>query len=446
MLLDWQEQDAKWLAGGNRLLAHDCGLGKTYIAAAAVNKNARGPVLVVCPRLSKEWWKQVLEEFGAKLVGICETAGRGVNWKAVAKHRGKPYPYVIVHPAAVRISYREMMRVSWGAIVVDEAHRFKNKKAKQTKALWRLSADWRIALTATPYGKSPADMWAILHWLQPQKFTSYWNFFHTFVDSYRPRGQNFTIVKGAKNLKYLAQVVEPYYLKRKKDEVLDLPPITYQERPVIIDGAQYELYRKLESEAYAMLHGKEVILSNALVQFLRLQQAALDPNQLAEDLPMFPVGTIPAKVQWLEEWLEDHPDEPVIITSRYRKFVEHWLKELSPKACIVGGMSREEALKAVSHFNEHGRLVGSLQAISESLNLQRAATMIVMDGSWSSVDEYQLANRIHRIGQTKPCTVIHLVGKLQDGRYSVDKRMRDSAVKGQSEARMVDSFVKELKA
>lgn len=445
-LYDWQQEDAEWLAGGNRLLAHDCGLGKTYIAAKTLVDNARGPVLVVSPRLSKEWWKEVLEGFGAQLVGVCESAGRGVNWKKLAKYKGRPYPFVIVHPTAVRMSYKDMVRIRWGAICVDEAHRFKNRKAKQTKALWKLSADWRIALTATPYGKSPADMWAILHWLQPKKYTSYWRFYHTYVDSFQPPGQRFHIVKGPKNLQLLAQTVEPYYLKRKKDDLLDLPPITYQDRPVIIGGEQYELYRKLEKEAYALLHGQEIILSNALVQFLRLQQCALDPNQLAEDLPMFPVGSVPAKVEWLEEWLEDHPDEPVIITSRYRKFVESWLRDIAPKACIVGGMSQQEALRAVKHFNKTGRLVGSLDAIKESLNLQRAATMIIADGTYSSTDEYQLANRIHRIGQKHPCTVIHLVGKLPDGRYTVDKKMRDSVNQGLSEAAMVDQFVKELKA
>ena len=408
-------------------------------------------MLVIAPRLTKEFWAYVVEEQEAGFAGVCGRAGRGIPWPRVTTWGAKkPSIFVIVHPEAVRISFEKMLRVNWDTIIVDEAHRFKNRKAKQTKALYKLRARRKILLTATPYGQSPADMWSLLHYMYPGKFRSYWRFYENYVDyssNYKGGGHRFRKVKGGKNLKMLAKEVEPFYLKRsKKDAGITLPPITYTDAPVSINGKQEKLYMQLVNDAYAELVGKEIILENALVRVLRLQQCALDPGLLAEGLPDYPLGEIPAKVQWLKEWFEDHPNESVVITSRFRGFVEKWLRGLAPEATIVGGMHQRDVQQALKVFQETGRLVGTLDAIKEGLNLQRASTLIVTDGTWSVTSEYQLSQRIHRIGQDRPCQVIHLVGKLAKSRkYTVDKLMRRALEKRLSDAALVDEFIKGLK-
>ena len=449
-LYPFQNKDADWLMKQNSLLASDCGTGKTLIAVEAAKRYARGPILVICPRLTKLWWAQVIEEQGAGYVGVCGRAGRGIPWRKVSNWGSRrPLIWVIVHPAAVRLGVTQLQRIDWDTIITDEAHRFKNRKAKQTRALWKLKARRKVMMTATPYGRSPADMWALLHYLYPLKFRSYWNFFERYVNYHSywktSSGVKFRKILGPKNLPGLARLVAPYYLRRTKKEVLDLPPITYADAPVVINSRQEKLYLQLVRDAYAELVGKEVILENALVRMLRLHQCALDPGLLAEGLPRFPLGEIPAKVEWLQEWLEDHPNEPVVITSRYRKFVEKWLEAVAPEAIIVGGMSQKAVQKALKVFNKTGRLVGTLDAIKEGLNLQRASTMIVMDGTWSVTAEYQLSQRIHRIGTKKPCQVIHLVAKLAASRkYTVDKLMRQALKKRMSDAELVNAFVQQL--
>jgi len=212
-----------------------------------------------------------------------------------------------------------------------------------------------------------------------------------------------------------------------------------------MNGKQEALYLQLVRDAYAELVGKEIILENALVKFIRLQQCALDPGLMAEGLPPLPLKVLPAKIEWLEDWLEDHPDEPVVIVSRYRKFVEKWLRRLAPASCIVGGMKQSAVQSALQAFNETGRLVGSLDAVKEGLNLQRASTMIVLDGTYSSTAEYQLAQRIHRMGSKKPCQVIHLVAKLASSRkYTVDKILRNAVEQKMTNAELVDAFIKSL--
>lgn len=413
----------------------------------AAKRDAKGPILVICPRMVKEWWADTIIEQNAGYAGVCERAGRGIPWRRIANWGSrKPLVWVVVHPAAVRLNIGQMRQVDWDIIIVDEAHRFKNRKAKQTKALWQLRARLKFMLTATPYGRSPADIWALLHYMYPTVFRSYWNFFDRFVESYRPRGQVYRIAQGPKNLKELGVLIAPFYRRRRKEEVLDLPPLTYVDAPVVINGEQEEIYLQLLREAYAELAGKEVILENALVKFLRLHQCALDPALLAEGLPFLVTGQLPAKVEWLEEWLEDHPDEPVVITSRYRRFVEKWLREMAPDATVVGGMKPRAVQNALECFKDTGILVGTLDAIKEGLNLQRASTMIVMDGTWSSTSEYQLSQRIHRIGTRRPCQVFHLVAKLESSRkWTVDRLMREALRKRMSDAELLNAFIRELK-
>lgn len=420
--------------------------GKTLIAVESAKRYARGPILVICPRLVKEFWAEVIEDQDAGYVGVCQRAGRGIPWDRVANWGSrKPLAWVVVHPTAVRLNTARLRSVQWDTIIVDEAHRFKNRKSKQTRALWTLRARRRVMLTATPWGRSPADMWALLHWLHPTQFRSYWRFFEQYVQYYKPKGQFYKVIQGPKNLKQLAQEVSPYYRRRTKDEVLDLPPLTYVDAPVSINGKQEKLYLQLVREAYAELVGKEIILENALVKFIRLQQCALDPGLMAEGLPTLPLKTLPAKLEWLKDWLEDHPNEPVVIVSRYRKFVEKWLRRLAPKACIVGGMKQKNVQAALKKFNKSGRLVGSLDAVKEGLNLQKANTLIVMDGTYSTTAEYQLAQRIHRMGSKRPCQVIHLVAKLASSRkYTVDKILRRAVEQKMTNAELVNSFIKSL--
>jgi len=321
-LYDWQQEDADWMMGQNSLLANDCGLGKTLTAIEAVKQNARGPILVIAPRMVKEWWAETIRTQEAGLVGVCQAAGRGIPWDKVAQWGNKrPLAWVITHPEAVRISYQHMLRINWDIVIVDEAHRFKNRKAKQTKALWKIQSRRKLMLTATPYGKSPADMWALLHYMYPRTYTSYWRFYDKYVAAYKPPGQQFSKVTGGKNLPELAKEVSSFY-RRRDISMLNLPPFTYSDVPVLLNPRQEELYLTLVRDLYTELLGTEIILQNAMVKFLRLQQCALDPGTMNEDFPQYPLDEVPAKVEWIFDWLNDHPNEPVVITSRYRRFVE----------------------------------------------------------------------------------------------------------------------------
>lgn len=435
-----QIQAIQMLSTQNSLLADDCSLGKTLTAVELGKRYYQGPILVVTPRPVKPFWAYTIEQQDAGFVGVAGPAGRDIPYhtlNGLQPKYDKPL-WVITHPEALRYSLKELKDVKWDAIIADEAHRFKNRKAQRTKALWKIPCRRRLALTATPWGKSPADLWAILRWLYPKQYKSYWRFFGMYVKSFQPPHQNFRIIQGAQNLDRLAEEIAPFYLRRTKAEVLDLPPLIEEDIPVTMPKGQASLYAQLKGELYAVLAGEEVILENALVRLLRLQQCALDPDLMVQT-PINSFEELPAKVEWLKTWLDDHPLEPVVIVSRFRKFVDKWLRELSPTACIVGGMSDTHIREALMAFEQTGRMVGSLAAVCEGLNLQRASTMIIMDGTFSLTQAYQLANRVHRLGSVEPVHIMHLVSE-----GTVDVLIRKAMKQKWDKAQLLHSFIQEI--
>ena len=70
-------------------------------------------------------------------------------------------------------SYGSLLRVpwlaevSWRLAVLDEAQAIKNPGAKQTRAVKKLKAGARLALTGTPVENRLGDLWSIFDFLNP---------------------------------------------------------------------------------------------------------------------------------------------------------------------------------------------------------------------------------------------------------------------------------------
>lgn len=109
-----------------------------------------------------------------------------------------------------------------GAIIVDEIHKAKNGGSQQGKALRFLKAPVKIGLSGTPMNKAE-DLWNILTWLGVERRS-----FYSFRNAYCTMGGfgGYKVI-GYKNLDSLNAELNTVMLRRKKEEVLDLPPKLY---------------------------------------------------------------------------------------------------------------------------------------------------------------------------------------------------------------------------
>lgn len=414
------------VAARNQLIRHQCGLGKTLIALEVIRRTARGPVLIVCNKNARrQWVDEILrQKEGGLPVKYLDVAGDGgrFDWEALKPWVSprRPGVYLIIHWEGVRRNYKALQKAYWDVVVADEAHKIRNRTTLTAHALKSLHAGRRLALTATPDEKSVADMWSILHWLQVPKLPGYWTWFDKYVDYdiIYPTGGK--AVKGNKRdpvlLAELQKFLDPWVHGWSKAQVApDLPPLQISYIPVDLSPDHRKLYEQLlKGELTLPERDEPVFLPNHLAKLTRALQLIVAPALLGFACPS-------AKLEWLDDYLTDNPSECIVIGTRYRFVAQHIAKKYQAPL-VVGGAGPDAARPFLDGSSR--LLVGTIAAMKESLNLQRASTMILLDREWSATTMNQIQDRIHRMNITEPKHLICLQApKTYD--LLVDKAYRE---------------------
>ena len=154
-LLDYQIEDAAWLAGKRHaLLAHEMRVGKTLTAIEGCKLvNARN-ILVVCPGIAREHWKRNFESMGYdKIQTIFSAESYPLSRVCVAS-------YGLINPS---YSYR-----NWDVIILDESQYLKSVSARRSAAV--LGAEGIVhharhvwLLSGSPVMNNVSELWTILY-------------------------------------------------------------------------------------------------------------------------------------------------------------------------------------------------------------------------------------------------------------------------------------------
>jgi SNF2 family DNA or RNA helicase len=413
-LYKYQKRGVDYLVEhGGGFLWDEPGLGKTRQAIVAA-KRIGGPVLVVCPNALKSWWREEIKEvYPGDKVLVAGVGGRfykGRDQDHLIDHASKFPFWVVVHYTGLRINTEELKQVQWRTVVTDECHYIKNRKAQRSKAVMEVTSPLaaRIGLTATPFGKNPADMWHQLRWMVPTSVAlrSYWKFYNVFVDyEVERRGSAvYRKVKGGKNLEQLAQIMAGFGLQRTKKVVApDLPPLTDTFLPLDFEeGMQYSAYEKLrKSEAEAQLGEDTIVIPNALARLIRMEQLLSHPWTMID-------GMKGVKYDWLMEWAESYRHQAVIAT-HFKSSAHRLAKDLGSRTAITGDIPtvlRDSVLKRWRSGDEQF-LVGTIATIGTGLNLQEAHAMVCYDQVYNPIYMEQLKHRIHRVNTDHPVQIIY---------------------------------------
>lgn len=278
-----------------------------------------------------------------------------------------------------------------GAIIVDEIHKAKNGGSQQGKALRFLKAPVKIGLSGTPMNKAE-DLWNILTWLGVERRS-----FYSFRNAYCTMGGfgGYKVI-GYKNLNSLNAELNTVMLRRKKEEVLDLPPKLYSTEYVELTTAQKKQYRDIKNGIVADM--ENILASvNPLNCTLRLRQLTSGNPNLTDDSP---------KLDRIKEMLEEEiiPNgHKAIIFSQWSTIAKELgikLREYDP-IVITGEVPPEQRQKLVDNFqtNSHCKVaIGTIGAMGTGLTLNKASYVFFMDKAWNSGDNAQAEDRAHRIG------------------------------------------------
>lgn len=432
----------------NCLLGDDMGVGKT-VTAIALDKRKRELLqtpharhtLVVCPLSVIDVWERHFAEWNPELVV------RAIDPKARNELFKRGAHVYIVHWDALRLM-PELARKSWFHVIADEAHRAKNRKAQMTQALKRIPTEHKLACTGTPADDKPQDLWSILNWLYPKKFSSYWRFYNNHVDwDTHPKG-GYRIVRGVTNVQELHDQLKPFYIRRTKDQVLkELPDKIYSEIHVQLTPRQRKAYDQMKKDMLAWVgenEDKPIAAPVAIARLLRLQQFALSDIDIVEGWKQrrlrdgekprdHPDGTPPylgmtwtfgvtykmvepsSKLDAVMQIVEDNPYESIVVFSQFKQVIRLLGQRLQRAGIDHGlytGDTDKEIRDAIIRDFQHGRVRvfgGTIRAGGEGITLTRARTMVFTDRDWSPTKNRQAEDRIHRVGQKDAVQIIDIV-------------------------------------
>ncbi len=239
--LAWMQFLARVGLGG--CLADDMGLGKTATTLAHLVERP-GPHLVVCPLSVVHNWEAEAHRFTPGLnVVVHHGAGR---------QQGTPALFGLADADVVVTTYGLLPRdleslgeVDWTTVVLDEAQMIKNPSTKAAKAVRRLRAAQKLALTGTPVENRLSELWAILDACNPGLLGSQTK----FREQYAGPIERSNDAEAAQRLRTLTQ---PFVLRRTKADRRLLP----------------DLPDKIEQIAYAQLTKEQAMLYQRVVDQL----------------------------------------------------------------------------------------------------------------------------------------------------------------------------------
>lgn len=393
-----QVEGVAFLLGRRRaILADDMGLGKTRQSIVAVrHTEPSGPYLVVCPASVKHNWKKEIQLVDAS--AQCRIVEGASGGESLAGFTG----WVIVNYDILGKRMDELESIEWKGIIFDEAHYLKNHTSQRNRHAMKLSAQGDplvYALTGTPLTNRPRDVFPLLQLVRHAMGRS----FLSFAKRYCAATHNGFgwVTTGASNLEELTTQLHGVMLRRRKEEVLDLPPKIRSWVPVQIP------------EGTATAEIREV------VETLMASRSGTSPRgdrvRLLAKITKAREKIASAKVDTTIELLEGivEQGEKAIVFSCFDKPVRKIAKKFGSSCVLLTGATpSEKRLALVDSFQKDDGVrifVANIRAGGVGLNLTAARQVVFNDLDWVPANHWQAEDRAYRIGQTASVNVSYHV-------------------------------------
>ena len=423
------------------ILADDMGLGKTLetisVLLAEKERGELGTALIICPASLVFNWQMEFDKWAPEIKTVCVVGTPDEREMIVNSYR--KYDVLITSYDLLKRDIDNYNEKEFSYQIIDEAQYIKNPGAAVSKSVKVISSKVRFALTGTPIENRLSELWSIFDYLMPGFLYTYNAFKEKFESP-------ITRAKDEEVTKQLKKMVQPFILRRLKEEVLsDLPEKNEEIQYAVFDKLQRELYEGEVVQIRNLINnmgtsGGEKL--EVLAELTRLRQICCDPSLVSDH---YDGGS--AKREAAIELIKTAIDgeHKVLLFSQFTSMLELLEKDLQkndiPYYKIIGDTPKEERLQLVRHFNDDDTPVFliSLKAGGTGLNLTGADVVIHYDPWWNLAAQNQATDRAHRIGQTKPVAVYKLIAaatieekiiKMQ----AAKKDLADAILSGTSES------------
>lgn len=398
----------------------EMGLGKTpcgiSIAVGVRDAGITKPTLIVVPPSLRTNWVREIKKFAPTLKGAVL---RGT------KPTDMPYgdfDVLVIGDSSVA-GWAEALAGNVGALVVDEAHRFKNK-SKRSSSLQAIaeSVDGpRILMSGTPMPNGrhselakQIDILGGSAWKDIGGKGMFWGHYAPAVDRFGSRGNH-----DGEDLH--KKMTGSWFFRRLRDSVIDMPAKGRSSIALEGTGKAARAYRRMHDDIIQYLaeqNGGVTIgqrRAEALIRLTAMRKAAGEAK-------------VPAAVSHIKEILDSEPGG-VFVVAEHGDVIDGLiagLRAYSPTT-VRGGMSDARKQAAVDAFNNGDSrvLVGQITAAGVGLTLHGNGLnhrVVVVQLPWTPADLKQAEDRLHRIGQTNDVHVEIALCAI-DGIWTIDERL-----------------------
>jgi len=440
-LRNYQREAVDFLAASCRaIIALPPGTGKTATVSSWLGGlDTPLRVLIVAPNGPVlQHWADELHRWGgiAAVVGTGTPAKRKLARLGVVADGGA----IVVNYECMRGDIDELLKIEWGAVVFDESHRLKNRKALVLKAAAKLARRTpRLALvTGTPLLNSADELWTSLHMMDPKRYASFWRWATVLFDIEMPRHRG-RIVREVKGMKpgaapVIRQQLAAYLVKRPLKELMpELPPVTETYLHVQLSPPERRMYDSMRSRFW-MEHGGEVFEAPyKITQSLRLRQLSSDWSAFTQVLRDVAPAQLGAKGLAAVDLVNDLAPDQVLVLCAFRHTADAIVIALDGQAVAyhggIGSIARGATIKAFTSGAARV-LVGTIGTLGEGVDgLQVARHLVMVDRDWTPARNEQAIARLARSGQRSAVNVTHLVADdTYDAVVSAALRRKESVV------------------
>jgi len=453
------------------------GSGKSFITISTLNhyfkEGSIDKVLIVTPPEGVYNWLEELKMFST----FANTEDK--VYISTASHNRDPFKEIRKETVII-MSYRHYLTISddyyfqktkkksksykkpvipfniWGdnrAIILDESHKIKNSKSRQTKviSLHKNYFEYRYLLTGTPTPNTFEEIYAQIKFLDDGILPSYWD----WLEDTASLGNRFS--KYAINYFYpdrvshWEEILKRWVTRYTSDQILDLPELVIVDTYAEMTAIQKEIYQHLINYVVGIIKETEgrlvpkllknkfsyISLAYENAELLKGKIDELRSPKLAKLVKKFNLNKHHGKMEIVQSLATKYIDEEglkLTISDFHPSTLDH-LAEVFKKynPIVIHGQNvptgedkvkyRNTQLETFKTDKNCKLLLASSTVLNTAVNITECTRVINFSRSFSYTNYSQFIKRFHRIKQTNH-VIIHNMIFRDSLDISLDKTLK----------------------